>query len=77
MKPNLRLTNPSERRPAAVRKSDLRPAFEAAKAAGYDQVSIVVETDDGKRFVITAGCGQDAAKADRTPLEKWRNNRAS
>ncbi len=64
------------RRPSAFRKSDLTPAFEAAKAAGYDQVSITVETTDGKRFVITAGCGQDAAQADQTPLEKWRSNRA-
>ncbi|MDD9739227.1 MULTISPECIES: hypothetical protein [Alphaproteobacteria] len=66
-----------ERRPAAIRKSDLTPAFEAAKAAGFDQVSIVVETADGKRFLITAGTGGDAAKPDMTPLEKWRASRAA
>ncbi|WP_334061364.1 hypothetical protein [Limimaricola cinnabarinus] len=65
-----------DRRPAAIRKSDLAPAFEAAKAAGFDQVSIVVETADGQRFLITAGCGAESAKADMTPLEKWRASRA-
>lgn len=64
-------------RAAAIRKSDLTPAFEAAKAAGYDQVSIVLETADGKRFLITAKTGGDAAKPDMTPLEKWRAGRAS
>lgn len=66
-----------DRRPAAMRKSDLTPAFEAAKAAGFDQVSIVVETTDGKRFLITAGTGGDAGKPDMTPLEIWRAGRAS
>jgi hypothetical protein len=65
------------RRPSAIRKSDLSPAFEAAKDAGYDQVSIVVETADGKRFLITAGTGADDAKADMTPLEKWRASRVA
>lgn len=64
-------------RATAIRKSDLKPAFEAAKAAGYDQVSVVVETADGKRFLITAGAGGEAAKPDMTPLEKWRVGRAS
>lgn len=63
-------------RAALIRKSDLTPAFEAAKAAGYDQVSVVVETCDGKRFLITAGAGGEAAKPDMSPLEKWRANRA-
>ncbi|ANB36464.1 hypothetical protein M2324_003834 [Rhodovulum sulfidophilum] len=66
-----------ERRPAAIRKSDLTPAFEAAKAAGYDQVSIVVETNDGKRFLITAVAAGDTATPDMTPLEKWRAGRAA
>lgn len=65
-----------DRRPAPLRKSDLTPAFEAAKAAGYDQVSIVVETDDGKRVMITAGCGPNVAKADMSPLETWKASRA-
>lgn len=64
-------------RPTAIRKSDLTPAFEAAKAAGFDQVSIVVETADGKRFLITARAGGDPAKPDMTPLEKWRAGRAA
>lgn len=65
-----------ERRPSAIRKSDLTPAFEAAKAAGFDQVSVVVETDDGKRILITAGIGGGAFKPDMTALEKWRATRA-
>lgn len=64
-----------ERRAAIVRKSDLTPAFEAAKAAGYDQVTIVVEAADGKRFLITAGTGGDANKPNMTALEKWRAGR--
>lgn len=67
----------TDRRPAMIRKSDLTPAFEAAKAAGYDQVSVVVETTDGKRFLITAGSGGGSAKPDMTPLEKWRADRAA
>ena len=66
-----------ERRPAAIRKSDLAPAFEAAKDAGFDQVSIVVETADGKRFLVTAGTGRDTGNPDMTPLEKWRAGRAA
>lgn len=66
-----------ERRPAAIRKSDLTPAFEAAKAAGYNQVSIVVETADVNRILITAGNSGDAAKPDMTPLEKWKAGRAT
>ncbi|SEL66268.1 hypothetical protein SAMN05444413_1131 [Roseivivax marinus] len=66
-----------ERRSAEFRKSDLSPVFEAAKAAGYEHVSIVVETAEGKRFEITAGTGGDAAKPHMTPLEKWRTNRAA
>ncbi|WP_208353098.1 CHAP domain-containing protein [Pseudaestuariivita rosea] len=65
-----------ERRPAAIRKSDLTPAFEAAKAAGYDHVSIVVETEDGKRFLITAAVSGNIPKPDMTVLEKWRAGRA-
>jgi hypothetical protein len=64
------------RRPSAIRKSDLTPAFEAAKASGYDQVSVVVETADGKRFLITAGTGANVAKPDMTPLEKWKASHA-
>lgn len=51
-------------RSAAIRKSDLTPAFEAAKAAGYDQVSVVVETADGKRFHITAASVGDTAGSE-------------
>lgn len=59
-------------RPVIVRKSDLTPAFEAAKEAGYDQVSITVETADGRRFHITAASVGDIAVADLSPLEAWR-----
>lgn len=34
-------------RHAALRKSDLIPEFEAAKAAGYDKEKVVVETGGG------------------------------
>jgi hypothetical protein len=64
-----------ERRPAAIRKSDLTPAFEAAKAAGFDHVSVVCETPHGQRFLITAGCGSNAEKPDMTPFEKWKADR--
>ena len=67
----------TERRPAAIRKSDLAPAFEAAKSAGFDQVSVVVETAEGQRFHITAGIGGESSEADMSPLEKWRAGRAS
>lgn len=66
-----------DRRPPAIRKSDLTPAFEAAKAAGFDHVSVVVEIEDGKRFLITAGIGGDVDKVDMTPLERWRAGRAA
>ncbi len=64
-------------RHATIRKSDLKTAFEAAKAAGYQQVSIAVETADGKRFLITAGTGSDSINQDMTPLERWRVSRAA
>jgi hypothetical protein len=64
-------------RDAVIRKSDLTPAFEAAKAAGYDQVSVVVELANGKRFVITAARSVSAAKPEASALEKWRASRAS
>ena len=65
------------RRRSAIRKSDLTPAFEAARDAGFDQVSIVVETDDGQKVLITAAHGSDIAKPDMTPLEEWRARRAT
>lgn len=64
-----------KRRPVAIRKADLSPAFEAAKAAGYDQVSVVVEIGDGKRFLITAGAAGDGTKPDMAPFDKWRAGR--
>ena len=66
----------SARRQAVLRKSDLTPAFEAAKAAGYDKVSVAVESADGQHFLITARCDSDAAPSDFTPLEKWKAGRA-
>lgn len=60
-----------------IRKSDLPPAFEAAKAAGWDQVSVTVETPEGVRFHITAGGASEAAQANMTPLEIWKAGRAS
>lgn len=60
-----------------IRKSDLTPAFEAAKAAGWDQVSVTVETPEGVRLHITAGGAADAAQENMTPLEKWKAGRVS
>ncbi|MFT6649932.1 hypothetical protein [Pseudophaeobacter arcticus] len=65
------------RRSAAFRKSDFTPAFEAAKAAGYDEVCIVVEADDGKRFMVTASCKGAAKRLDMTPFEKWKASHVS
>jgi hypothetical protein len=66
-----------ERRPAAIRKSDLKPAFEAARAAGFDQVSVVVEAADGQRFLITAAVGRGSERPDMSPLQKWKSDNAS
>jgi len=64
-------------RPAPFRRSDLIPAFEAAKAAGYQQVSVTMETPDGRRFHITAGNAPAADRSDMTPLEKWKAGRGA
>ncbi len=64
-------------RRSAIRKADLAPAFEAAKMAGYERVTVAVEAADGSRFLITAGSGGDLADADVTPLEKWKASRAA
>lgn len=66
-----------KRHPAAFRKSDLVPAFEAAIDSGFNHVSVVVKTEDGRRFMITAKKGDEAVNADMTPLEKWDAGRAS
>ena len=60
-----------------IRRSDLIPAFEAARAAGYDHVSITVETSDGYKFHIFAGNAPEATYAQPTALQKWRAGRAS
>lgn len=60
-----------------IRKSDLVPALEAAKAAGYEQVSVTVETVDGRRLHITAGNAPEATQAEASPLQKWKAGRAS
>lgn len=65
------------KRTPAFRKSDLVPAFQAAKDAGFQEVSITIETPDGKRFLITAGIGRAAGKDDMTPLERWRAGNAA
>jgi hypothetical protein len=64
-------------RAALIRKSDLTPAFEAAKAAGYEHVSVTVDTADGRRFHIAAGIAPDAAQAEMSPLQKWKAGHAS
>lgn len=60
-----------------IRKSDLVPALEAAKAAGYEQVIVTVETVDGRRLHITAGNAPEAAQAKVSPLQQWQAGRAS
>jgi len=66
-----------ERRPAVIRKSDIAPAFAAAKDAGFDHVRVVVENEIGQRIVITAACGDGADDLEKTPLEKWKAGRAT
>lgn len=66
---------------ACICKADLTAAFEAARAAGWEHVSFVLETPDGRRFEITAGsavCGDDTTRPEEmTPLEKWRAERVA
>lgn len=64
-------------RPPIIRKSDLTPALEAAKAAGWEQVSVTVETADGLRMQITAGNVPETTQTESSPLQKWRAGRAS
>lgn len=65
------------KRQHALRKSDFKPAFEAAKDAGFDRVSIEVEMPEGQRFLITAARGKDASDPAKTELEKWKSGRAA
>jgi|JI7StandDraft_1071085.scaffolds.fasta_scaffold308087_2 hypothetical protein len=63
------------RRPM-IRKSDLSPAFEAAIAAGYDQVTVTLETPDG-RVQIVAGNKSESTVRDATPYGGWKASRAT
>lgn len=63
-------------RPAPFRKSDLTPVFQAAKDTGYDHVSVIVETGDGRFLHITAGASPETAQVGLTKFEKWKANRA-
>jgi hypothetical protein len=62
-------------------QSDIAAALEAARAAGWEHVSIVLETPDGHRIQVTAAsssCGDDTTSSpDMTPLEKWRADRVA
>jgi hypothetical protein len=63
-------------RPAPFRKSDLKPAFEAALDAGFDEVRVEVETPEGMRYQIVAGKTSPLTAGEKpTPLEEWRANR--
>ena len=64
-------------RPAAVKQSELTSCLKAARVAGWDQVSVTVETADGRRLQVVAGNAPDATGNNPTPLEKWKANRAS
>ncbi len=64
---------------ACLCKADLAAAFQAAREAGWERVSLVLEVPDGRRFEITAASAASGAKTakadDMTPLEKWRADR--
>lgn len=66
---------------ARICKADLTAALEAARAAGWEHVSIVLETPDGHRFQVTAAstafAGDTTRAEDMTPLEKWRADRVA
>ena len=64
-------------RKSIIRKSDLVPAFAAAKATGYEHCTVTVEEADGRRVRVTAGPASDSDKADLSPLEKWKAGRAA
>jgi hypothetical protein len=59
-----------------ILKSELLPAFLAAREAGYEQVSIVVDLIDGRRFEITARQNDSPSTSETTPLKKWQSDHA-
>lgn len=63
-------------RRAIIRKSDLTPALEAAKAAGWPHATVTIEVPDGRRLQIIVGDSPEAAQAELTPLEKWKADHA-
>lgn len=65
------------RRPSAIRKSDLKPAFDAAFSAGWDEVSVEAPIPGGENLKITARRNFLTGEADMTPLDKWRADRAA
>ena len=62
---------------AMIRKSDLAPAFEAAKTAGYESCTVTMQDADGRIFQITAGPASDSTTPTLTPLERWKADRAA
>lgn len=62
------------RMPARLRKSDLTPAFEAAREAGYPYVDITLESPDGSLVRVRASDEPEPAEAApaRTALEEWK-----
>lgn len=65
------------RRPAAIRKSDLSPAFEAAWDTGYDRVCVEWETVDGLRFQVTAAKSDSTDTLRGNAFDQWEADRAS
>lgn len=59
---------------ARIRKSDLTPAFEAAKAAGYPYVDITIEKPDGSLVRVRASNDPEPTQSDepRAELEAWK-----
>lgn len=64
-------------RPPIIRKSDLTPALEAAKKAGWENICITLETADGRRLQVMAGNAPEASNPPMTEFQKWQARRAT
>lgn len=57
---------------SAIRRTEISSAFEAAKAAGFDEVTVSIKRADGSQYLVTAGRRGRLPDSELTPLEKWR-----
>jgi hypothetical protein len=64
------------RGPCTFRQSDVTRALKAARAAGFEQVRVEVDTDG--KIAIVAGNGADRpdAVAGENPLDQWMQQHA-